>query len=270
MAKSCPKCKETECEECPEWIFTLADLIMCMMGLFVILWVLKPSGNPAQGNSDDNKAYVKMAAAIRDAFGYIPNPNSTDPVDIELLAQKLKGDNLPKGPGDGGRTSLDNKGTEGEDDQVRTIRVGKESAIGTAVAFEPGSATISDDGIKQIKQIAEAVRGRRYILIVRGHTSLDDLPETSTETDRLDLSLVRARMVAEALAAEGIDRQILRVQGASTYEPAKRRRFTPDAQAANRRVEIASTDQLVEDRQDRPPTTPTAPSTPAPKPPGGH
>ena len=42
MAKSACKCKETECEECPEWIFTLADLIMCMMGLFVILWVLKP------------------------------------------------------------------------------------------------------------------------------------------------------------------------------------------------------------------------------------
>ena len=43
MAKGC-KCDPHEiCEECPEWIFTLADLIMCMMGLFVILWVLKPS-----------------------------------------------------------------------------------------------------------------------------------------------------------------------------------------------------------------------------------
>ena len=45
MSTKC-KCKEVECEECPEWIFTLADLIMCMMGLFVILWVIKPSANP--------------------------------------------------------------------------------------------------------------------------------------------------------------------------------------------------------------------------------
>ena len=36
MSKADCKCKEVECEECPEWIFTLADLIMCMMGLFVI------------------------------------------------------------------------------------------------------------------------------------------------------------------------------------------------------------------------------------------
>ena len=49
MAKPC-KCDPHElCEECPEWIFTLADLIMCMMGLFVILWVLKPGQNQKAG-----------------------------------------------------------------------------------------------------------------------------------------------------------------------------------------------------------------------------
>ena len=32
MSKKACKCAEVECEECPEWIFTLADLIMCMMG----------------------------------------------------------------------------------------------------------------------------------------------------------------------------------------------------------------------------------------------
>ena len=47
MAAGCKKCDPHEiCEECPEWIFTLADLIMCMMGLFVILWVLKPGPKP--------------------------------------------------------------------------------------------------------------------------------------------------------------------------------------------------------------------------------
>ena len=45
---ACKKCDPHEiCEECPEWIFTLADLIMCMMGLFVLLWVLKESGAKA-------------------------------------------------------------------------------------------------------------------------------------------------------------------------------------------------------------------------------
>ena len=43
MAKHACKCKQGECEECPEWIFTFADLVMLMMGFFVILWVLKPA-----------------------------------------------------------------------------------------------------------------------------------------------------------------------------------------------------------------------------------
>ena len=45
MPKKPPcKCKKDECEECPEWIFTFADLVMLMMGFFVILWVLEAFG----------------------------------------------------------------------------------------------------------------------------------------------------------------------------------------------------------------------------------
>src|SRR5688500_16406379 len=97
---NCGKCDPHEiCEECPEWIFTLADLIMCMMGLFVILWVLKPSVAPkAESGATDDQ--VKVIAAIREAFGYIPDVNSSDPVDVQMLLQKLEKMKL-NGPGDG-------------------------------------------------------------------------------------------------------------------------------------------------------------------------
>ncbi len=62
MAKHC-KCKQEECEECPEWIFTLADLIMCMMGLFVILWVLKPG--PKQVTENLEGDWIRVVAAKR-------------------------------------------------------------------------------------------------------------------------------------------------------------------------------------------------------------
>ncbi len=85
MAKTaCKKCDPHEiCEECPEWIFTLADLIMCMMGLFVILWVLKPSprDNPKNALSEEE---ITVIAAIKEAFGYVPNANSNDPIDLHL------------------------------------------------------------------------------------------------------------------------------------------------------------------------------------------
>src|SRR5580658_982729 len=103
MAKGCKKCKKGECEECPEWIFTFADLVMLMMGFFVILWVLKPAPNPKEPHVDED--WLKIAAAIREAFGYIPDPHSKDPVDIEMLIQKLA-KLKPNGPHDGGQAPV--------------------------------------------------------------------------------------------------------------------------------------------------------------------
>ena len=76
MAEKACKCKKTECEECPEWIFTFADLVMLMMGFFVILWVLKPQpGKQGQAASDDY--VVKIAAAIRAVSDTFPTPRAT-------------------------------------------------------------------------------------------------------------------------------------------------------------------------------------------------
>lgn len=249
MAK-CRKCKPTECEECPEWIFTLADLIMCMMGLFVILWVLKTEGKPAAGNSDENKEYVKMAAAIRDAFGYIPNPNSEDPVDIQLLQQKLEGEHVPKGPGEGSKTQVEKESNEGPDREVTKVRDGDISTTGTAFIFQAGSSETNEEMGRLAKALAEKVRGHRQIVLVKGHASLDDLPEGTAKTELMALSLARAQATANLLIAEGVAPETLRVQGASTYEPSKQRKYGRDAQSVNRRVEIEVTDQLVEDRQD--------------------
>src|SRR5215210_1923444 len=125
MAKASCKCDPHElCEECPEWIFTLADLIMCMMGLFVILWVLKPSSAPG---GSPNAIDPKLAGAIREAFGYVPlDINSKDPIDVEILLRKLQQMKL-NGPGDGGKTKLERRGAEGTDPEVTSIRQGKQA-----------------------------------------------------------------------------------------------------------------------------------------------
>src|SRR5580658_1793576 len=101
--KAC-RCKKEECEECPEWIFTFADLVMLMMGFFVILWVLKPSPSP-KAESSANQDWIKVAAAIRDAFGYVPKAGSTDPVDMQMIEQ-MSQPKVPDGPGQGGKTTI--------------------------------------------------------------------------------------------------------------------------------------------------------------------
>ena len=249
MAKGCKKCDPHElCEECPEWIFTLADLIMCMMGLFVILWVLKPSPkeNPSSSPTAEE---IEVFAAIREAFGYVPNNNSNDPIDMHMLMKKME---HVQGPGDGGKTKLEKKGPEGTDPEVTTIRKGKQASVGGKLLFEPGRAELTRETLASLDQIVEIIRGHRQIALVKGHTSLDDFGDGTTAQLKLDLSVRRAQAVADYLTAKGVEPDILRVQGCSTFEPVAQRRYGPGSQAANRRVEVEVTSNLVEELQDRP------------------
>jgi outer membrane protein OmpA-like peptidoglycan-associated protein len=262
MSKPSCKCKETECEECPEWIFTLADLIMCMMGLFVILWVLKPG--PKQDMTVIDGDWIKQVAAIRDAFGYIPDPASKDPVDMHMLMKKLESLDPLKGPGDGGRKPLPRKSPAGIDEESQTIRPGKQSAVGGKLLFCPGKADLTPQTSALLDEVAELIRGHRNIVLIKGHASFDDFADGSTPQQRMDLSLRRAQTVADYLTAQRVEPEILRVQGCSTFEPVSRGTYTEDAQARNRRVEVEATDTLVEERQERTRPFAAAPSAATP------
>jgi outer membrane protein OmpA-like peptidoglycan-associated protein len=248
MSHPC-KCKEAECEECPEWIFTLADLIMCMMGLFVILWVLKPGPKP-QPDVPMDPEMVKVVASIREAFGYMPDPQSADPVDMHMLLKKIETIDPRKDPGDGGKTTLPRKSPEGTEDESQTIRPGKLSAVGGRLLFAAGSNDFTPAARKYLDEIVGLIRGHRNIVMIKGHASLDDLPNGNAQ-ERMDLSLRRAQAVADFLTERSVEPEILRVQGCSTFEPVSRGAYTEDALARNRRVEVEATDSLVEERQDR-------------------
>jgi outer membrane protein OmpA-like peptidoglycan-associated protein len=257
------KCKEVECEECPEWIFTLADLIMCMMGLFVILWVLKPGPKDNAGTLDGD--WIQIVAAIREQFGYIPDPKSSDPVDLHMLAKKLESLDSLKGRGDGGRNKLERRSPEGIDVDSQTIRPGKLSAVGGKLLFLPGDAKLTPETARLLDQIADLIRGHRNIVLIKGHASLDDLPDAASPQQRMDLSLRRAQAAADYLISQHVEPEILRVQGCSTFEPVALGAYSDEAHSRNRRVEVEATDTLVDERQDktRPSSTRPAP-TPVP------
>src|SRR5215203_3863782 len=137
MAKGCKKCDPHEiCEECPEWIFTLADLIMCMMGLFVLLWVLKPSPGEVKQQSDSqvvsDARWLETVGEIRGGFGWVPDPNSGDPDDKVMMAMRAR----LAGPGERGNSARENKGAEGTDPEVTTIRTGREATVGGRLLFD--------------------------------------------------------------------------------------------------------------------------------------
>lgn len=250
-AKGCKKCDPHEiCEECPEWIFTLADLIMCMMGLFVILWVLKPNASSKPGEPGSEEL-TKIVAAIREAFGKVPDPNSTDPVDMYMLmnqVSRLK----TNGPGERGKTLQESKGAEGTDSEVTSIRQSKQATEGGRIGFERGSAGLSRTATASLDQIVTLIKGHRNVVIVKGHTSLDDLGESATFEQKLELSYHRAQAVCSYLISKGVSPVMLRPLPCSTSEPLQQQAYTPELQALNRRVEIEVTSTLVDQFQDRP------------------
>jgi len=255
MAKSCKCKKAAECEECPEWIFTFADLVMLMMGFFVILWVLKPpAGKQGAGDAAAQAHWIEVEAAIRGAFGHIPDPQSKDPVDIEMLYHNLQRINL-NNPGDGGKINRLEKLPEGQSDDVTTIRVGKYATEGGKLTFERGDAKLSADAKEALGDIAAIVRGHRNLVFVKGHTALDDFPATATADQKMQLSIRRAQAAAAYLTSQGVDPALLRVEGCSTFEPLVQHEYTADALQANRRVEVEATATLVDELQSHPPPT---------------
>jgi chemotaxis protein MotB len=213
MAASCKKCDPHEiCEECPEWIFTLADLIMCMMGLFVILWVLKPGPKP-EDKQTASEEQLKVIASIREAFGHVPDPDSTDPVDLEILYRKMQKLRPHMGPGEGGETKVPRKGAEGTDPEVTKIRDGRNAAVGGRILFPEGEARLTPEAVRELEQVANAIRGHRQIVFVKGHTSLDDFKDGIEPQRQMDLSIRRAQAVADQLTALKVSPDILRVQG---------------------------------------------------------
>jgi chemotaxis protein MotB len=254
MAKAKCKCKAAECEECPEWIFTFADLVMLMMGFFVILWVLKP---PAGKDGEPAPALpFETIGKIREAFGYVPDPNSKDPIDVEMLRHMVPA----RGPSRGGKVSNEKQGKEGTEPEVEMVRPSKQVGTGTKVLFNPGDAKLPPESMQSLDAIALLIKGHTNIYMIKGHTAADDFPEASDESLKMDLSLRRAQAAADYLVTRGVDRKTLRVQGCSTYEPLVQRAYTSETRSQNRRVEVESTATLVKDLQDSPKTKGPAPA----------
>jgi flagellar motor protein MotB len=243
------RCKATECEECPEWIFTFADLVMLMMGFFVILWVLKPSPTPEKPDAQtamETDRWLETVGEIRGGFGWVPDPRSNDPVARAAIRRQAR-----NGEGEKGKLERETKGAEGTDPEVTTVRQGRQASVGGHMLFEKGDASLTNDVKRALDGVAQEIRGHRNIVLVKGHTSSDDFPDGANASQKMDLSLRRAQAVANYLMSKGVEPEILRPQGCSTFEPVLQRAYQANAQANNRRVEVDATAMLVEDFQDQ-------------------
>ena len=247
---------EEICEECPEWIFTLADLLMCMMGLFVILWVLKPdkAGTPEQAAMQEVRR-AEMIKEIQVAFGAHLDDNSEIEIELAELLRKL--DQIKRnGAGEKGNANTQANGAEGTDSEVTKIRDGELAGIGGTVRYDPGAVDLDAGQKGTLDELANKLRGHRNVVMVKGHAAADDLPEGATAGQQMALSVRRAEGVVAYLAGKGVSADVLRVQGCGAFEPVRLRAYADADRRANRRVEVEATDQLVQALADAPAVTP--------------
>ena len=238
-----------EHEGAPEWLISFADNVMLQMGFFVILLALnmKPAssgagGAPTEEDQDGEQkmpppsALLDFAIAVRQAFNNPVDMRSTDPRDLplvrRLIERSVQGEANETGP-------------KGRDTNVRSIRPGDHYSLGGAIGFEMGSAALTEANLHEIEMIAMHIRGRRFIIEVRGHTSA---AETFQQVEKgMKLSYDRASAVAAALHRHGVEWKLIRLVACGDADRLTPIAYDTSSHRTNQRVEIIVTSETPPD-----------------------
>lgn len=234
-------------EGAPEWLISFADMVMLMMGFFVILFALnnKPSGRSPGGQGQEDKVgnqvkvtdeMLDFAIGVREAFNNPVSINSTDPRDAALVRRIRQ---------KAGKSETMAPGIKGNDSDVQSIRPSEYYALSGSIPFAEHSAELLTTSQPTITEIAGKVRGVRLIVEVKGHVSSVEAakgPEVA-----MKLSTDRAMAVARALAKEGVAWWQVRLVGSADHDRREAHPSNRTADMTNSRVEVILTDQVVPD-----------------------
>ena len=127
--------------------------------------------------------------------------------------------------------------------------VGDRFVFSSEVLFPSGSATLSDPGKDALRNVANVIEQLSpqipgdipWVLRVDGHT--DDVPISTPQfPSNWELSIARALSVVRFLIQQGVPPDRLAAAGFGQYQPIDPAN-TPEARAANRRIELKLTER---------------------------
>lgn len=243
-----------EHEGAPEWLISFADMVMLMMGFFVILFALNAQpkgGNPGGGGEQSEGVatetnLVDLAIAVRRAFNNDVDLNSTDPNDKALI------DRIKQLDKNGAGTSRD-EGTEGKDRNVESIRRGDRFGRGTSVWFNSGANSLTGPAQKAIDALAKQVDGQNTIVEVYGHVGAGEI--VGDPARAMQLSLDRGMEVAKRLVAGGVEFWRIRIRGAGDGDRVEAFPTSAEQDRKNQRVEVRILDESAPPRERTRPMT---------------
>ena len=228
-------------EGAPEWLISFADMVMLIMGFFVILLAMNmgPKATAVQGGEpSETEAHPESSAAryadlvisIREGFNNGVDPFGNDPSEA-WLRKRLR---------DKHEGSTNQPGPQGDHPNLQAIRPTDYNRVTARVPFEDGSDALSAEAKEVIASAAVGLRDQRWIVDVRGHVS----PFEAMRNVRAarQLSYDRAFAVAEILVQNGVSWENIRVSALGEVDRVVTRTYDREKDRANQRVEIVQTD----------------------------
>jgi len=230
---------EGEHEGAPEWLISFADNVALMMGFFVILLAMnmgpKAKGttkSETDGDGAPSEAMVDFVIAMRESFNNPFDLSSSAPADqpfIKRIKEKR------------GETS--ETGVRGNTREVQAVRPTGYSDIGASIPFDNDSDLLGGAAKEVIASAAGKLRGHRYVIEIRGHSSPSEVRRSPEKG--LELSYKRAMAVTRALAEQGVPWTQMRPSAAADHERVVTRTYNRDEDARNQRVEVILTNEAV-------------------------
>jgi len=227
----------------PEWVVTFGDMMSLLLTFFIMLVSLS--------EIKEEEKYQALTDSIQQQFGFKRTiealaPGESRPRQTEFTPIATTGRAKKK---DTAKGCVPQKAPTGEDPQVRIVRPGQMTAIGSVIFFAVGSAEISPAADSSIEKLASQLRGKPQKIEVRGHVSSAFAARTAGTDEAVLLGIKRAAAVRKLLIErEGLEPARIRISSASDSEPMTRAGKQGTANR-NPRVEVFLLDETVEDLQ---------------------
>ncbi|GAA4424751.1 MULTISPECIES: OmpA/MotB family protein [Bremerella] len=224
----------------PEWVVTFGDMMSLLLTFFIML--------VSMSEIKKDEQYQALVESFRRQFGHDSSMES-----VIAGNAKPRNSNLAKlaTMGRAKRFSTHAGGDKvkapvGDSPQVRIIRPGSKTAIGTVVYFDEDSDKLTDAAKEALQAQGLEFGGKPQKIEIRGHTSLKPLPKDSPFKSHWDLAYARCVKVKEFLISLGIDERRIRVAVSGKNEP-----FhigtDPLLLKQNPRVEVFLLDEVIDD-----------------------
>lgn len=225
----------------PEWVVTFGDMMSLLLTFFIMLVSLS--------EIKEEETYQALVDSVQQQFGFNrtiealapgqsrPRQTAFTPIATTGRAKKV----------DTAKGGVPQKAPSGEDPQVRIIRPGQMTAIGSVIFFEVGSSEISATAGAAIEKLANELRGKPQKIEVRGHVCSEFAARTAGTDEAILLGIKRAAAVRQRLIErEGLEPARIRISSAADSEPMTRA-GRPGSTNRDPRVEVFLLDETVED-----------------------